>query len=180
MLGRAGSHRHVALVGLSGTGKSTVAPLLARQLGCVPADVDRMVEERCGTSVAEVFATRGEPEFRSLESKLLAEVLDGPDAVVATGGGVVLAPGNRELLGRSARVVWLRTDVDVLVDRLARTTERRPLLADDPESTLRRLAAEREPLYREVADLAVDATGLRPHQVADAIEAELRDGGDGS
>ncbi|UDY36184.1 shikimate kinase [Dermatobacter hominis] len=178
MTGRPGPRRHLALIGLSGTGKSTIAPLLARQLGRTAADVDRLVEARCGgATVAEVFADRGEPGFRAVESEVLAEVLAGPDAVVATGGGVVLDPANRDLLARTATVVWLRADVDALVDRLARTAEERPLLAGDPGTTLRRLAAEREPLYDEVADLVVDATGLRPQQVVDQIERDLRAGG---
>jgi shikimate kinase len=178
--GRAGPRRHLALIGLSGTGKSTVAPLLAERFGRVSADVDRLVEARCGGStVAEVFAERGEAAFRALESEVLAEVLAGPDSVVATGGGAVLDPRNRELLAREATVVWLRADLDVLVERLRRTAEARPLLADDPATTLRRLAVEREPLYREVADLVVDATGLRPQQVADLVERDLRAGGVG-
>ena len=178
MTGRPGPQRHVALVGLSGTGKSTVAPLLARALGSIAADVDRIVERRCGAAVAEVFAERGEAGFREVESEVLAEVLAGPDAVVATGGGAVLAAANRDLLRRTATVVWLRTELDVLVERMERTAEERPLLSGDPGTTLRRLAAEREPLYTEVADLVVDATALHPQQVADLIERDLRAGGD--
>lgn len=169
--------RHVALVGLSGTGKSTVAPILAARLGAIAVDVDRLLERRFACSVAEVFRARGEAEFRAAESEVLDEVLAGPEAVIATGGGIVVAADNRRHLSESSTVVWLRSDVGTLVDRLERSDESRPLLADDAESTLRRLAVEREPLYREVADLEIDVVGLHPQQVADAVEAGLRSGG---
>ncbi len=169
--------RHLALVGLSGTGKSTVAPLVAARLGFAVEDVDRRLETRFGSSVADVFRTRGEAAFREAEAEELSDVLAGEPAVVATGGGIVVDGRNRRVLSERCVVVWLRSDVGTLVDRLTGSDEERPLLAEDPESTLRRLAEEREPLYREVADLEIDVGGLHPQQVADAVEAGLRSGG---
>lgn len=164
---------HVALVGLSGTGKSTVAPLLAARRGLAAADVDRLVEQRRGMTVARVFAADGEAAFRDLESELLAAVLDGPPTVVATGGGIVLRPANRELLARRCTVVWLRADPGVLADRLAGTDEERPVLAGDPATALRRLAAEREAAYAEVADLVVDVDSVSPEDVARELDRRL-------
>lgn len=165
---------HVALVGLSGTGKSTVAPELARRWSLGYEDLDRVVEARAGADVQDIFADRGEPTFRRLEADALAEALDGDPSsaapvVIATGGGVVLDGSNRELLRRRAVVVWLSSDVEVLIERLAATAEARPLLADGAGTALRRLAAEREPLYREVADLVVDTTDLTAAQAAEAV-----------
>ena len=159
---------HLVLVGLSGTGKSTVAPLLAERRGVVAVDLDRLLEQRFGRPVAQVFLEDGEPEFRRAEAELLAEVLVGPPAVVATGGGAVLDPESRRRLA-DAFVVWLSAPIDLLVRRLSDVAERRPLLADDPATALRAMATEREPLYREVADLVVDVARRSPEEIADVV-----------
>lgn len=160
---------HLVLVGLSGTGKSTVAPLLAERRGVVAVDLDRLLEQRFGRPVAQVFLEDGEPEFRRAEAELLAEVLVGPPAVIATGGGAVLDPESRRRLADAAFVVWLSAPIDLLVRRLSDVAERRPLLADDPATALRAMAAERDPLYREVADLVVDVEGRSPEEIADVV-----------
>lgn len=164
--------RSIALVGLSGTGKSTIAPLLAAHLGLGSSvDLDREIERRFGSSVEDIFAGDGEAAFRRAESDALAEALAGPPVVVATGGGVVLDRDNRALLRSTATVVWLRATPEHLAGRLADTAEARPLLAGDPQFALVRLAQEREALYAEVADLAVDVEGL---DVAGVLEEVIR------
>lgn len=160
---------HLVLVGLSGTGKSTVAPLLAERQGVVAVDLDRLLEQRFGRPVAQVFGEDGEPEFRRAEAELLAEVLVGPPAVVATGGGAVLDPESRRRLADAAFVVWLSAPIDLLVRRLSDVAERRPLLTDDPATALRHMAAERDPLYREVADLVVDVERRSPEEIAEMV-----------
>ena len=115
-----------------------------------------------------MFIEDGEPEFRRAEAELLAEVLVGPPAVVATGGGAVLDPESRRRLA-DAFVVWLSAPIDLLVRRLSDVAERRPLLADDPATALRAMATEREPLYREVADLVVDVARRSPEEIADVV-----------
>lgn len=166
--------RQLALIGLSGTGKSTLAPLLAVRLGGrVVVDLDRVVEHRFGRSVADLFATDGEGVFRDAESHALIEALQGPPAVIATGGGVILAADNRAALQDSAVVVWLRADPGDLQRRLESTDEQRPLLGDDPGGALARLSTERTALYRSVADLEVDVGGITPEALADEIARRL-------
>ncbi len=164
---------HIVLVGLPGTGKSTLAANLAERLGLPSVDTDRMVERRRGATVAEVFEREGEAAFREVESEMLAEVLAGPASVVATGGGAVLAAGNRRLLRERATVVWLRADPDELERRVVASPESRPLLRDDPAAALRRLAVERDPLYREVADLVVDTTAISRSEVVDVVVSAI-------
>ena len=166
---------HVALVGLSGSGTSTLAPLLASRLGGhVVADLDRVVEGRFGRSVASIFEQDGEAVFRDAESEALSEALDGPPAVIATGGGIVLSAGNRRMLSTSARVVWLRAHPAHLQQRLEGTTEARPLLQGDPAFALARLDEERAALYAQVADLTVDVDGASPADLAEEIARTLR------
>lgn len=161
----------VALVGLPGTGKSTLAPLLAGLLDRRPLDLDRAVEEAEGCSVAALFE-QGEAVFRDAEERALGAALASGPTVIATGGGVVLRAANRRALG-AAEVVWLRAPVAVLVARLAGQSHGRPLLAHDPAAALAALATEREPLYREVADVVVDIDGLDPSAVAVEVVRRL-------
>jgi len=147
---------HVVLVGLSGTGKTTVGRRLAKELGRPFADADEQIELRSGRTIPDVFATEGEERFRELETEAIADLLDRPSPlVVAAGGGAVTRPATRELLARpGVVVVWLRASPQFLAART--DTTHRPLLAGDAEATLARHLTERTPLYAEVADLVVD------------------------
>lgn len=155
--------RTIVLVGLMGTGKSTIAKMLAAKLGVECLDTDRLIEMKAGQSVREIFKERGESVFRQMESEILSGCLShGGARVVAAAGGVVTQEKNRDMLRRAsakgdATVVWLHARPEVLVNR-TRKGSHRPLLDDDPEATLLRLAAERAPLYREVADVVVDVS----------------------
>lgn len=153
----------IALVGLPGVGKSSIGRRLARRLDRSFVDTDRAIEERLGCTIAELFEKEGEPRFRALERETLAALLTGDDAraglVVATGGGIVLDPTNRERLRAEAVTVYLRSAPQALLSR-HRNDGRRPLLrGDDVGAVLMRLHAERDPLYREVAAHTVDAEG---------------------
>ena len=165
--------QHLVLVGLMGSGKSTVGRVLAERLGRPLFDSDAMIEERTGRTVREIFAADGEPAFRALETQALTDALDSDaPCVVAAAGGVVLAEANRRILRASgAKVVWLAADPAVLVERV-RSGVHRPALDDDPAGTLLRMQREREPLYREVADLVITVDGARA--VGDVVEAILR------
>ncbi len=162
--------RHLVLVGMMGVGKSTVGRALAGKLGRPLYDSDEMIEERTGRTVREIWTTDGEPAFRALETDVLVDALvQSEPGVIAAAGGVVLSEANRAaLLGPEAHVVWLRSDVELLVDR-ARSGGHRPLLDDDPEATLRRLYDERAPLYAEVADAIVSVDNRSVNDVTKAV-----------
>ena len=129
-----------------GSGKSTVAGLVALRAGAAHHDLDRMIEERCGMPIADIFATRGEAVFRALEAELLPEALL-PGAVVSLGGGAPLAEANWALLSGRALTVWLDAPLPELLAR-ARGAER-PLLAGRSEPEVHRLLDDRLPRYRE-------------------------------
>ncbi|MEY2406414.1 MAG: shikimate kinase [Acidimicrobiaceae bacterium] len=165
---------HVVLVGLMASGKTTIGRRVAKRLERTFVDADDLLEQRAGRSVRDIFANDGEAAFRRLESELLGELLNAAEPqVIATGGGVVVAPVNRQRLKRAgAFVVWLYADASFLTSR-AEGKASRPLLDDDPASTLARLAAEREPWYREVADVTID---IRPaFRERDKPKAHLAD-----
>ncbi len=164
--------RHLVLVGLMATGKSTVGQLVARDLGRPLVDSDAQVEARTGRTVREIWRMDGEPAFRALEAEALAAALDDPEpSVVAAAGGVVLRAENRRRLeADDVEVVWLRADPATLDRRIRASGDtHRPLLDDDPEGMLEHMAAERTQLYESVADRIVDVDDLAPVEVARII-----------
>jgi shikimate kinase len=166
--------RLIFLVGPRGSGKTTVARLLAGRLGWTAVDADLVLEERAGRAVGEVFAAEGEAGFRRREAGVLAELAGCTEHVVATGGGAVLQPDNRALL-RRGWVVWLTADPDTLWARVqadGTTARRRPSLTGlGGREEVAAVALAREPLYRSAADLVVDTAGRSPEDVAAAVLA---------
>ncbi|MHB1426235.1 MAG: shikimate kinase [Gemmataceae bacterium] len=160
------------LVGARGSGKSTVARLLAHELGWDWLDADAELEARYGQSIRAIFAAEGEAGFRDKESAVLAELCRLRRNIIATGGGVVLRESNRALLRASGRVVWLTADVETLWRRLQgddSTVERRPALTIGGRAEVEEIIRLREPLYRQCADLIVDTTGRVPKEIAAEI-----------
>jgi shikimate kinase len=151
------------LVGMMGAGKTTVGRLLARRLKRRFLDSDLEIERRCGVRISLIFEIEGEAGFRARESLVIAELSALEGIVLATGGGAVLAEGNRRQLASRGRVIYLHARPAYLWQRV-RHDRNRPLLATpDPHKRLEELYAERDPLYREVADIVLD-TGKQSAQ----------------
>ncbi|RPH70902.1 MAG: chorismate synthase [Myxococcaceae bacterium] len=164
---------HVWLVGPMGSGKTEAGRRLAVLLGLPFVDLDAIVEERAGRSVAELFRAEGEPRFRALEAEAVGSAAKGPAAVVGTGGGVVLGDGAWRAMRSSGVVLGLTARKETLLARLAAQTGHRPLLAGEACAALGRLLGERRHLYRR-ADLTLDTEGLSPDGVAGALVGLLR------
>jgi len=148
--------RNVFLVGMMGAGKSTAGRLLARRLKRPFLDSDHEVERRCGVKIPVIFEIEGEPGFRARESAVLGELTALRDVVLATGGGAVLSADNRRLLAARGTVIYLHASADALYERV-RQDRNRPLLAtDDPAGRLRELYQNRDPLYRDIADMVIE------------------------
>jgi len=159
------------LVGMMGSGKTTVGRLIASATGVEFRDTEAEVERRAGMTIADLWAEGGEELFRSLEAEVVIDSARLESAVVATGGGAVTDPAIRTVISSSGTVVWLRAQPGELVDRLT-GQEGRPLLdlADDLESTLREIAIRRSGNYRSLADHTVDVDGRAPEALAAEIE----------
>ena len=151
---------NLVFVGPMGAGKTSIGKRLAQRLGLEFIDADHRLEQITGAPVPLIFECEGEAGFRARESALIAELCAGRGQLIATGGGAVLSAANRQCLREHGYVVYLRVSVSQQLKRLARDHSR-PLLANgDKEEKLRTLAALREPLYLEVADLLFDSNGL--------------------
>lgn len=164
-------NQSIILIGLSGSGKSTVGPLLAARLHTQFIDTDTQIEAQAGRSITDLFAGEGEAAFRQLESKALEAALRLPPAVIATGAGIVEYLPNHNLL-RRANVVWLTGDLDALAERLMAFRDR-PLLRDDPRTVLQRMAERRSHLYASLAQRVIATTDLKPAQVVEEIARVL-------
>lgn len=147
----------IALVGMPGSGKSTVGRQLARQLGLEFIDCDTVVEQRLGMPIRDWFAQHGEDAFRDVEQAAIEDLTQRPDCVLATGGGAVLRPSNRHALHARCHVFYLRSNPDELFRRLRHDTQRPLLQVQDPLKRLRDLYRERDPLYRRTAHFVVEA-----------------------
>lgn len=170
------NQRPLALVGIMGAGKTTVAQRLGERLATSIADLDAWVEADTGSSVAELFAHEGEAAFRRREQAALARALGAGVGIVACGGGIVLSEPARALLKEKCRTVWLEVSSDEAGRRLAGVAANRPLLAGGPiAAQLSDLLATRAPLYASVADVRVATDGLDADQVADRVLAVTRE-----
>jgi shikimate kinase len=146
----------IALIGLPGSGKSTIGRQLARRLGLPFLDTDQLIEQRLGCSIREYFEREGEASFRDIEQAIIDEVTLSHAGVVSTGGGSVLRPANREHLHQRSHVVYLRSSPEEIFRRLRHDTNRPLLQVEDPLSRLRDLYEVRDPLYRETAHFVVE------------------------
>jgi shikimate kinase len=158
----------LVLTGMMGSGKSSAGKGLAACLQIPFVDLDEEIERGQGKPIRDLFSEQGEAAFRAIEKKKLAELLQKPPAVIATGGGAILDEGSRRLLQDKAIVIWLKADVGVLAGRIAADGTRPLLKGEEPKTALTRILAEREPFYAQ-APLTVLNNGSDVDQVVEEI-----------
>lgn len=169
-----GFPENIILVGLMGAGKTTVGKLLARHLNKTFIDSDHEIEHRTGVKIPLIFELEGEAGFRDREAAVIAELCQQRNIVLATGGGAVLREENRRCLGNSGTVIYLRAQVADLWQR-TRHDKNRPLLQTaNPQAKLQELFTQRDPLYREVADIVMDTGDQNIHSLVRQLEQKLR------
>jgi shikimate kinase len=166
--------RSIVLVGMMGAGKSSIGRRLASELSLPFVDADGEIEAAAGMTISEIFETHGEPYFRSGEARVIARLLEGGPQVLASGGGAFINPQTRALIGARGVSVWLKADLDVLMRRIRRRSDRPLLKTDDPEQTLQRLIEERYPIYAE-ADVTVYSRDVSHESIVADIVAALAD-----
>ena len=164
---------NIFLVGMMGAGKTTIGRALAQKLRRPFVDTDRILVERTGVPIATIFEIEGEAGFRRRESAVLAEIAREPGRVVATGGGIVLDPANRETMREHGTVLYLRARIDSLWERLRHDTTRPLLATPQPREKLAQLLEQRDPLYREAAHLVVDTGPQSAANLVNRIVAAL-------
>ena len=163
----------IVLIGLTGSGKSTVGRALARRLGRGWVDSDQAIEARLGCTIATYFAERGEAAFRDVEESVIDELSQRSGLVLSTGGGVVLRQPNRQRLRDRGTVIYLRASPEQLARRLRHDTKRPLLQGGDPLQKLRSLHAERDPLYRECAHYVIDTHGATLPMLVNRVLMQL-------
>lgn len=165
---------NVILIGPMGAGKTTIGRQLAALLHKRFVDADHEIERRTGVAIPVIFEIEGEAGFRRRESAMIGALTQEQDIVLATGGGVVLLEENRQVLKQLGIVVYLRADIETLVERTRRDRNRPLLQTDDPRGRIEQLLREREPIYRQIADVIIDTGTRAPSSVARAIAARLK------
>ncbi len=156
--------RAIVLVGMMGSGKSSVGRRLANRLGMPFVDADTEIETAAGMTIPEIFAQRGEAEFRDGERRVIGRILaTRAPLVLATGGGAFMNPETRQKVKELGIAVWLKAEPEVLLRRVRKRSNRPLLQTADPEATLRRMLGEREPIYA-LADLTILSSD-EPHEI---------------
>ena len=166
--------RCVVLVGLMGAGKSTIGRKTAQILSLPFVDADHEIETASRMTIPELFEKYGEPEFRALERRVIARLLKQGPQVLATGGGAFMNADTRKAISRHGVAVWLKADIDVLMERVARKQNRPLLKTADPKATMQKLIAERYPVYA-LADVTVMSRDEKKEVIASELVAALGD-----
>ena len=165
--------KNIVLVGPMGSGKTTVGRRLAHELNQDFYDTDHEIIDKTGVTIDHIFDIEGEDGFRERESKILENLCQMSNIILATGGGIVILPKNREILKNAGLVVYLSSSMEQLLRRTAKSTTR-PLLENsvDRKKTITELVEARDVYYREVASIVLDTTGKKLHEVVNIIIRE--------
>ena len=166
---------NIFLVGLMGAGKTTVGKLLAKHLKKIFIDCDHELERRTGVKIPLIFELEGEAGFREREAALIHELTQGQDMVLATGGGAVLYRENRDALAQNGTVIYLNAKVEDLWLRTQHDKNRPLLQTDNPKAKLADLFAQRDPLYREIADIVISSGHQNVQHAAREVERRLKE-----
>ena len=164
--------RSIVLVGMMGVGKSTIGRRLSARLGMPFLDADAEIGAAAGMSIPDIFESRGEPDFRDGEARVIARLLDSGPAVLATGGGAFMRQDTRDRIRDKAVSIWLKAEADIIMRRVKRRSDRPLLQTADPESTVGRLISEREPVYQQ-ADLTIWSRDVPHEKIVDECIAAL-------
>ena len=167
---------NIALIGFMGTGKTVVGRLLAEKLGKSFLELDKLIEQKAGKTIPEIFQQDGEITFRELEIEATGDVAKRKNTVIACGGGIVLNQINIDRLRKHSVVVYLMASPEVILKRTSSDKDERPLLvAEDKAAEVKRLLKFRRPFYERGADITVDTSGLDVTAVAAQIIARLKE-----
>ncbi|MBX9598451.1 MAG: shikimate kinase [Burkholderiales bacterium] len=168
--------KNIIIVGITGVGKTTIGKFLAERLDKQFIDLDKYIEQTCGVDIPTIFELEGENGFRDRETFALNQIMsEADDYVLSLGGGCVIRPENRQIITRQKNlVVQLVADLDIIVERLSRSPNKRPLLFNQNlKQKIESLFEERREFYKIVSDITINTTLLKPHQVIDQVEKHL-------
>lgn len=170
MINNINNINNIYLVGLMGSGKTTVGKLTAKKLVKSFIDSDHLIEERSGVRVPLIFEYEGEEGFRKREKKVLEELVTMNNIILATGGGIILEESNQKLLVKNGLVIYLKADYDLLASRLQSDLTRPLLQGVDIKEKLKKLLEERDPIYRSIADCVIETKNKRAMDIVKEIE----------
>ena len=160
---------NIVLIGMRGSGKTTIGKLLAKRLGKQFIEMDELIVQRLGQSIPEIVNRYGWQKFRDAEEEITREVARLDNVVNATGGGVVTREENIRELKQKGKLVWLKANTDTLLRRIGNDQSRPSLTGKSPREDMEAVLAERSPIYQRVADFIVDTEGKMPEEIAEAI-----------
>ncbi len=164
---------NIILIGPMGAGKTTIGRQIAKVFSYDFYDSDREIEERTGASIPLIFDLEGEEGFRKREQNIITDLCTKQHIVLATGGGAILRKTNQDSLKRSGIVVYLSADIDDLLERTAKDKNRPLLQADNPKAILKKILIEREPIYRQLADIILTTNKMTVHTAVKELENKL-------
>jgi shikimate kinase len=169
------SARSIVLIGFMGAGKSSVGRLLEKRTGLARFDTDERVASKSGLTIPEIFSQQGEERFREMETEALQSLPNEKEAIIVTGGGIVLRETNLDLMRQLGTIIWLDANEEILFRRASRKGNRPLLQTENPRNRFSELLRTRVPLYAKIAEVRIDTSTLTHDEVADLILGKIDD-----